>query len=136
MQDTGAVYIGGKSRNEPDSQAAVCYRERTRRMTETVPENVCEGKEKEKMKAVTYLLRCADGTLYCGWTNDLSKRVKAHNQGKGAKYTKPRRPVTLVYYETFATKEEAMRREAAIKKLSRQEKLKLVERGTNSGSEG
>lgn len=88
------------------------------------------------MKAVTYLLRCADGTLYCGWTNDLSKRVKAHNQGKGAKYTKPRRPVTLVYYEIFATKEEAMRREAAIKKLSRQEKLKLVERGTNSGSEG
>lgn len=74
----------------------------------------------------TYLLECADKTLYCGWTNNLEKRVKAHNTGQGAKYTKPRRPVTLVYYEEFATKEEAMRREAAIKKLSRKEKAALI----------
>ena len=73
----------------------------------------------------TYLVRCADGSLYCGWTNRLEERVRAHNEGKGAKYTKSRRPVELVYYEAFATKEEAMRREAAIKKLTRKEKLAL-----------
>ena len=67
------------------------------------------------------------GTLYCGWTNDLEKRVAAHNAGAGAKYTKPRRPVELVYFETFATKQEAMRREAEIKSLTRQEKLSLLE---------
>ena len=79
-------------------------------------------------KNYTYLLRCADGTLYCGWTNDLNKRVAAHNAG--AKYTKPRRPVELAYYETFATKREAMRREAEIKHFTRQEKLTLIkERG-------
>ncbi len=74
----------------------------------------------------TYLLRCADGTLYCGWTNDLEKRVAAHNAGAGAKYTKSRRPVELAYCETFATKQEAMRREAEIKRLTRQEKLALI----------
>ena len=74
----------------------------------------------------TYLLKCADDTLYCGWTNQLDKRLKAHNDGKGAKYTKARRPVALAYYEIFETKEEAMRREVAIKKLSRKDKLKLV----------
>ena len=74
----------------------------------------------------TYLLRCSDDTLYCGWTNDLEKRLANHNAGKGAKYTKTRTPVTLVYYETFDTKEEAMRREVAIKKLPRKEKLKLI----------
>ena len=63
----------------------------------------------------TYLLKCADATFYCGWTNDLKKRLTAHNSGCGAKYTKPRRPVVLAYYEEFETKEEAMRREAAIK---------------------
>lgn len=74
----------------------------------------------------TYLLECSDQTLYCGWTNDLEKRVKAHNEGKGAKYTKPRRPVALVYYEEFQTKEEAMRREAAIKRLTRPQKNALI----------
>lgn len=78
------------------------------------------------MENYTYLVLCADGTLYCGWTNDLEKRMKAHNAGKGAKYTKPRLPVTLVYYETFATKQEAMQREYAIKQLSRQEKWEMV----------
>ena len=81
----------------------------------------------------TYLLRCADGTLYCDWTNDLEKRVAAHNSGAGAKYTKSRRPVELAYCETFATKQEAMRREAEIKRLTRQEKLALVKRnGTDT----
>ena len=74
----------------------------------------------------TYLLTCADGSLYCGWTNQLDKRIEAHNAGKGAKYTKGRRPVTLAYFEEFATKEEALRREAAIKKLTRREKLELI----------
>ena len=63
----------------------------------------------------TYIVKCSDGTLYTGWTNDLEKRVSAHNSGKGAKYTKNRRPVALVYYEEFCTKEEAMRREYAEK---------------------
>ncbi len=75
----------------------------------------------------TYIVRCSDGTLYAGWTNHLEKRMKAHNNGSGAKYTRTRRPVELVYYEEFETKEEAMRREYAIKQLSRQEKLKLIE---------
>lgn len=74
-----------------------------------------------------YLLRCADGTLYCGWTNRLEERVRAHNEGRGAKYTKSRRPVVLVYYEVFATKQEAMQREWAVKRLSRKEKLRLIE---------
>ena len=73
----------------------------------------------------TYILRCADGTLYTGWTNNLQKRVGLHNAGKGAKYTKSRLPVTLFYFETFETKEEAMRREAAIKRLNRDQKLAL-----------
>lgn len=75
----------------------------------------------------TYIVRCADGTLYTGWTNHLEKRVEAHNAGRGAKYTKARRPVRLVYAEAFPSKEEAMRREAAIKQLSRAEKLQLIE---------
>ena len=74
----------------------------------------------------TYILECADGTLYCGWTNHLKERVAAHNAGKGAKYTKNRRPVVLKYYETFSTKQEAMRREWAVKQLSRKEKLALI----------
>lgn len=74
----------------------------------------------------TYILECKDGTLYTGWTNNLEKRLKDHNDGKGAKYTKARRPVVLVYHETFETKEEAMRREYAIKQLSRAEKEKLI----------
>lgn len=52
----------------------------------------------------TYILRCADGTYYCGWTNNLDRRLKAHNEGKGAKYTRSRRPVALVYYEAFSHK--------------------------------
>lgn len=75
----------------------------------------------------TYILRCADGTLYTGWTNDLEKRLAAHNAGTGAKYTRPRRPIILVYHEVFETKEAAMRREWEIKHLSRLQKLRLIE---------
>ncbi len=75
----------------------------------------------------TYILRCADDTLYCGWTNDLKKRLAFHNAGTGAKYTKSRRPVTLAYYEVHESKHSAMQREAAIKKLPRQKKLALLQ---------
>ena len=74
----------------------------------------------------TYIVQCSDGTLYTGWTNDLNKRIKAHNNGKGAKYTKARRPVELAYYEEFETKEQAMKREYAIKQLGRKEKQELI----------
>ena len=66
-----------------------------------------------------YILRCADGSLYTGWTNDLEKRVKTHNAGKGAKYTKTRLPVELVYYEEYEEKGEALSREFSIKKLKK-----------------
>ena len=73
----------------------------------------------------TYILECHDGTYYTGWTNNLEKRIKDHNEGKGAKYTKARLPVQLRYYETFETKEEAMKREYAIKQLRKKEKEAL-----------
>lgn len=74
----------------------------------------------------TYILKCKDGTLYTGWTNNIDKRLKDHNDGKGAKYTKVRRPVELIYYEEFELKEEAMKREYAIKQLTRKQKEELV----------
>ena len=76
----------------------------------------------------TYILKCKDGSLYTGWTNDLAQRVAANNTGKGAKYTKARRPVELVYFEEFETKEQAMKREYAIKQMARKDKLELVRR--------
>ncbi len=74
----------------------------------------------------TYLLECADGTLYCGWTNDLDRRLAAHMRGTASKYTRSRRPVRLVYYESFDTRHEAMRREKEIKGLTRREKERLI----------
>lgn len=76
----------------------------------------------------TYIVRCRDGTLYTGWTNNLEKRMETHNSGKGARYTKSRRPVKLVYYEEFETKEEAMSREYAIKHMKKSKKEKLLEK--------
>ena len=78
--------------------------------------------------AYVYLLRCADGSLYCGWTNDLKRRVRAHNAGTGSKYTRSRRPVTLVWYEKCESKQAAMSREWQLKRLSREEKIQLIER--------
>ena len=77
---------------------------------------------------VCYILRCADGTLYTGWTNDLERRLRTHNTGRGGKYTRARLPVELVYSEEYATREEAMSREWHLKRLSRAEKLRLIHR--------
>lgn len=73
-----------------------------------------------------YILRCGDGSLYTGWTNDLEKRFKAHVEGKGAKYTRGRGPLELVYFEEFDNKIDAMKREYAIKQLKRVQKEKLI----------
>ena len=74
-----------------------------------------------------YILRCADDTLYTGWTTDVEKRVAVHNSGKGAKYTRARLPVELVYTEEFDDKVEAQKREYAIKQLTRAEKETLID---------
>lgn len=83
-----------------------------------------------------YILRCGDGTLYTGCTNDLPRRLKAHQSGKGAKYTRSRPPVALAYQEPAEDKSAALRRETAIKGLTRREKLALIERGTTDGDSG
>lgn len=75
---------------------------------------------------VCYLLECADGSLYCGITNDLDKRLAAHNAGLGAKYTRSRTPIRLAYSETHCDRSTALKREAAIKKLDRAQKLALI----------
>lgn len=74
----------------------------------------------------TYILRCSDGTLYTGWTKNLEKRLKAHNAGRGAKYTRSRLPAELVYFEEFEDPRDAMRREYALKQLSRAQKLEII----------
>ncbi|MDR1245427.1 MAG: GIY-YIG nuclease family protein [Clostridiales Family XIII bacterium] len=73
-----------------------------------------------------YIAECADGSLYTGYTNDVEKRIETHNEGKGAKYTRSRLPVRSVYTEEYATKSDAVKREALIKRLKRKEKLKLI----------
>ena len=78
-----------------------------------------------------YLLACADGTFYTGWTTDLERRVKEHNAGRGARYTRARRPVKLVYFEEAADQSVAHRREFVIRRLSRSEKLALIHQQTN-----
>lgn len=77
----------------------------------------------------TYILECSDGTLYTGWTNCIEKRLKEHNSGRGAKFTRARVPVKLRYLEISQTKSDAMKREAAIKKLNRAQKEKLILEG-------
>lgn len=78
-----------------------------------------------------YMLRCSDDSLYTGWTTNLQKRLLAHNRGVGSKYTRARRPVAFVYFEKCESKSEALKREAEIKRLSRQEKLFLINSGEN-----
>ena len=73
-----------------------------------------------------YIIRCNDNSLYTGWTNNLEKRFEDHSKGKGAKYTRGRGPRKLVYFEKFDTKEEAMKREYAIKKLTKVQKEELI----------
>lgn len=77
------------------------------------------------MAAYVYILKCSDDTLYTGWTTCLAKRVEMHNNGKGSKYTRARRPVEIVHFETFEKKEEAMRRESEIKRMPRAAKLSI-----------
>lgn len=74
-----------------------------------------------------YILKCSDDSLYTGWTNNLQKRMEVHSKGKGAKYTRGRLPIELVYFEEYEEKSMAMKRECVIKKLSRKEKLDLIE---------
>ena len=74
----------------------------------------------------TYILQCCDGSFYCGWTNDLVRRLAAHNAGTGGKYTRSRCPVELAWYHVSETKEEAMSLEARIKRLTRVQKERLV----------
>lgn len=73
-----------------------------------------------------YILECSDNTLYTGWTTDVAKRLKTHQSGQGAKYTRCRLPVKLVYFEKYNDKISAQKREYAIKQLSRKEKLQLI----------
>lgn len=85
------------------------------------------------MTAYVYMLRCKDGSLYTGWTNDIAHRLAMHQSGKGAKYTRGRGPLELVYCEELQDRETALRREAAIKRLTRAEKLQLCESFSNTG---
>ena len=96
---------------------------RGRRPEKQIQESILIMEEK---KNYTYILECGDGSLYTGWTNNLDRRVKAHSEGKGGKYTRSRLPVKLIYHEEFATKEEAMRREYEIKHMTREEKLNVI----------
>ena len=79
------------------------------------------------MAAFVYMLRCKDGSLYTRWTNDLEHRLAMHSSGRGAKYTRGRGPLELVYSEELPDKEAALRRECAIKKLRREQKLALLQ---------
>jgi putative endonuclease len=78
------------------------------------------------MPAFVYLLRCRDGSLYCGWTDDLERRLATHNAGKGARYTRSRKPVRLVWSEELADRSAALKREIAVKRLTRAQKLALA----------
>ena len=79
------------------------------------------------MSAYCYLLECADGSYYCGWAKDLQKRVAMHQKGKGARYTRMKAPVVLVYYEEVADRKAAMLREIEIKRMTHTRKRKLAE---------
>jgi|SRR5690625_921100 len=81
----------------------------------------------ENKQHTVYMLRCSDHTFYTGYTRDLERRVQEHEEGKGAKYTRGRGPFQVVYIEKYETKEDAMKREYAIKQLSRREKVKLIQ---------
>ncbi|WP_026394710.1 GIY-YIG nuclease family protein [Acetobacterium malicum] len=78
-------------------------------------------------KAYVYIVKCSDNTLYTGWTTNIEARIKVHNSGTGAKYTRGRLPVTLVYWEALETRSEALSREVVIKKMSKVQKIKLIE---------
>ena len=79
------------------------------------------------MACFCYIVECSDGSFYTGWTTDIERRIKTHNAGRGAKYTRMRRPVTLVYHEPQPDRASAMKRERAIKAMPRNKKRKLIE---------
>jgi len=87
----------------------------------------------ENNKHYFYVVACRDESFYAGYTNNLERRIKMHNQGKGAKYTRGRTPVELVYYETFETKTEAMQAEYRFKQLSRKDKQVWMAKEENEG---
>ena len=105
--------------------------ENTKKTAETETKNA-SGKKAEKpsgnaaARNYTYILKCGDGSLYTGWTNDIAARLEQHRRGKGAKYTRGRGPLELVYLEVHDTKSEAMSREARIKRFTKREKLNLL----------
>ncbi|MBP1890083.1 putative endonuclease [Clostridium moniliforme] len=80
-----------------------------------------------------YIIKCKDNSLYTGWTNNLEERFKAHSEGRGAKYTKGRGPLELVYFEEYENKVDAMKREWKIKKLNKKDKLKLIDNFNKKG---
>ncbi len=87
----------------------------------------------EKAMYYVYILDCSDGSLYTGSTDDIPRRLAVHNTGKGAKYTRQRLPVTLAYHECFTSKSDALKREATIKKLKRNQKLALCQSQLGKG---
>jgi putative endonuclease len=90
------------------------------------PEREQMTEESAARPAFTYIVECSDGTLYTGWARDVRARVKAHNAGRGARYTRTRRPVRLSYWERQPSRAAAMRRERQLKRLSRAKKLALI----------
>lgn len=90
----------------------------------------------EKQKWCVYILRCGDDTLYTGMTDDTERRLRAHNEGRGAKYTRGRGPVSLVYCEACESRSAALKREHAIKQLTRSKKLALIEKAAFSAFAG
>ena len=88
---------------------------------------IMEKTEEKTKKAYMYVVECADGTLYTGYTTNVEKRIKTHNSGKGAKYTRSRLPVKLIYQESFVSKEAAMSAESYFKQKTRQQKLEYIE---------
>lgn len=87
----------------------------------------------EKAEHYFYVLECADGSYYAGYTNDLEKRLEAHNTGKGAKYTRAKGPVEMIYHESFSTKTAAMKAEYAFKQLSKAKKIRYIAEGKEDG---
>ena len=88
---------------------------------------IMEKTEEKTKKAYMYVVECADGTLYTGYTTNVEKRIKTHNSGKGAKYTRSRLPVKLIYQESFDSKEAAISAESYFKQKTRQQKLEYIE---------
>ena len=88
--------------------------------------NTAQSAMSKEKRPGAYLLECSDGTLYGGWTNDIQARLKCHNSGHGAKYTRARLPVKLVYWEECEDKQAAMRLEYRLKQMTREQKLRLI----------